>query len=76
MSLNPEVTKRSALSCQVCVPADYSDIRVKEFADLANPAGLPAGWLVRKQGDPALCGCDERVPCKSRPDFVHVMLDC
>lgn len=73
---SPEVTKRGMLDCQVCVPSDYSDIRVKEYADLANPAGTELGWIIRKEGDPILRGAPERQPCKQREGCVHIMLDC
>lgn len=73
---NPEVTKRAVLSCQVCVPSDYSDSRVKEYADLANPAGTQLGWIIRREGDPDLCGMPERQPCATREGCVHIMLDC
>lgn len=76
MTINPEVTGCSFLSMQVCVPSDWTDDQVKAFADTENPAGTENGWFVRKQGDAALAGCDERVPCAQRAGAVHVMLDC
>jgi hypothetical protein len=60
---------------QVCVPKDWTDEQVKEFADRENLCGTEHGWHIRKQGDEALSGCDERVPCAQEPDNVHIMLD-
>jgi len=69
------VTKTNALGMQVCVPADWTDEQLKEFADRENLCGTPHGWAIRKQGDPLLAGADERMPCAQRSGFVHVMLD-
>lgn len=73
--MTAEVTKRNALDMQVCVPAEWTDDQVKEFADRENLCGTELGWGIRRQGDPALAGCDERVECKQRAGHVHIMLD-
>lgn len=73
--MTAEVTRRGALDMQVCVPSEWTDDQVKEFADRANLCGTANGWFIRKQGDPGLAGCDERVACKERAGHVHVMLD-
>lgn len=73
--MTAEVTRRGILDCQVCVPADWTDENVKRFADENNMCGTEQGWHIRRQGDPALAGCDERVPCESRAGHVHIMLD-
>lgn len=71
-----QITRRGAFSCQACIPAQWTDEQAKAFADRENLCGTTNGWFLRKQGDPALSGCDERVPCESRgPGFVHVMFD-
>lgn len=71
----PQAIKLGALSMQVCVPEDWTDEQIKEFADRENLCGTANGWQIRKQGDEALAGCDERVPCDGRKGFIHVMLD-
>jgi hypothetical protein len=71
----PEVTRRGALDMQVCVPSDWTDRQIMEFANRENLCGTELGWQIRKQDDPDLAGADERVPCSSRDGFVHVMLD-
>jgi hypothetical protein len=70
-----EVTRRGALSMQVCVPNDWTDEQVKTFADKENPCGTENGWFIRKEGDPALNGDLERSPCSAGNGQVHVMLD-
>lgn len=70
-----EVIRMGSLDMQVCVPDYWTDAQVKEFADRKNPCGTDNGWFIRKQGDRALAGADERVRCGSRSGFVHVMLD-
>jgi hypothetical protein len=74
--MKPEVTKQGIFSMQVCIPADWTDVQAKDFADSENPSGTSQGWFIRKDGDPALCGDDERVACSDRAGFVHIMLDC
>lgn len=71
----PTVTKHHLLDMQVCVPRDWTDEQVLEFAASRCICGTVHGWQIRKQGDEALAGCDERVPCKESPNFVHIMLD-
>lgn len=73
--MEAEITREGALDMQVCVPTDWDDARVKSFADHRNLCGTTLGWSIRKQGDKLLDGADERVPCKQRKGFVHIMLD-
>lgn len=75
MQMHALVVKEGLFDMQVCVPEGWTDEEVKSFADAANPSGTSGGWAIRKSGDPALLGAPERVPCASRPGFVHVMLD-
>lgn len=71
-----QVTKNGLLDMQVCVPANYTDEQVEQFANAENPAGTRNGWAIRRQGSERLAGASERVQCSERPGFVHVMLDC
>lgn len=75
MSYQPTVTRRGALDMQVCVPADWTDDLIKEFAERENSCGTSNGWQIRKSGDEALHGMPERNPCRERAGYVHVMLD-
>lgn len=75
MAEGAEIVRRGALDMQVCVPVDWDDYAVKRFADHENLCGTSEGWQVRREGAKALAGAAERVPCQSRPGFVHIMLD-
>ncbi len=70
-----DVTRRGALDMQVCVPRHWTDDEVKAFADRENMCGTEHGWHIRKQGDAALAGKDERVQCAGHSENVHIMLD-
>ncbi len=69
------VTKVGALDMQVCVPADWTDDQVTEFANASVLCGTTHGWQIRRQGEPALAGAAERVPCAHHRSHVHIMLD-
>lgn len=73
--MKPEVTYRGALDMQVCVPKKWKNKEVVEFANTQYLCGTQNGWFIRKQGDEALSGDDERVSCNERKGFVHIMLD-
>jgi hypothetical protein len=69
------VTKRNALDMQVCVPADWTDVQVEDFANQQNPCGTEHGWKIRREGAALLRGDKERVECSAHPENVHIMLD-
>jgi hypothetical protein len=70
----PEVTYIGRLDMQVCVPSEWTDDSVLQFAEQENPNGA-SGWSIRRSGDRALAGDPERQNCKGRAGFVHIMLD-
>lgn len=70
-----EVTREGLLDMQVCVPLEWDDENVKNFADRQSPCGTQNGWQIRREGNVLLCGAQERVLCSSHEDFVHIMLD-
>lgn len=71
----PEIVRTSALSLQVCVPKDWSDQQVREFAEKEYPCGTECGWQIRRDGDSLLGNAKERVTCAADPNKVHIMLD-
>lgn len=73
--MSAEITKRGVFDMQVCVPGDWTDEQVKEYADRANLCGTDSGWHIRKEGNELLAGSLERVKCGKREGYVHVMLD-
>jgi hypothetical protein len=72
----PEVVKYNLVSMQVCVPKDWSDKRVKQFADSSVPSGTSSGWIPRQDGDENLAGDPARNPCAEYEGYVHMVLDC
>jgi len=75
MTNKAEVTQIGLFDMQVCVPEDWPDNKVMAFADQENPCGTEGGWFIRRAGDKALTGADERVLCGERRGFVHLMMD-
>ena len=73
--MTAEVTRRGVLDMQVCVPTDWADEQVVEFAEGDSPCGTSNGWFIRRQGSKRLDGSDERVPCADRAEHVHIMLE-
>ena len=73
--MTADIIRRGGLDMQVCVPVDWTDKQVLEFAGCQNPCGTENGWLIRRQGHPGLAGDDERVPCAGQAGHVHIMLD-
>ena len=73
----PEVTSRRALSMQVCVPSDWSNEKIIEFAEKDYPCGTTGGWSIRTDGEhslPSALRYQERVACEAKPNFVHIIL--
>lgn len=70
---DPQVVREHLLSKQVCVPEEWTDQQVLEFA---GDSGTSAGWQIRREGDPMLIGHPERVTCGARQGYVHIVLDC
>jgi len=73
--MKAEVTRTGLLDMQVCVPKEWTDERVLEFAEAENPCGTTLGWVVRKEGDKYLSGMPERNQCTKHADHVHIMLN-
>ena len=71
----PSVTRYGSLDMQVCIPKDWDDEQVKQFAESNYPCGTTLGWQIRRQGDKDLLGKDERVTCSEDADNCHIMLD-
>ena len=73
--MTAEVIRHGVLDMQVCVPSEWTDDQVLEFAEQENTCGTSNGWFIRRQGNELLDGADERVPCEDRANHVHIMLD-
>jgi len=72
---NPSITRLGLLDMQVCVPSDWSDNQVIDFANTKNPAGTTGGWTIRTD-ETLLCGDPVRNDCDNENNMVHITLDC
>jgi hypothetical protein len=75
MSNKPQTMRVGIFDMQVCVPEEYTDEEVKNFADFDCPCGTEHGWQIRREGDLNLSGDPERRKCAEREGYVHIMLD-
>jgi len=75
MNALPEVARAGMLDMQVCVPKDWTNEQVLEFAESKNPCGTTHGWVIREQDSALLNGDPERVDCLDKSGHVHIMLD-
>ncbi len=76
MSEEAVMIRQNLLFAQACVPADWTDDQVEEWAP---PSGTTHGWGVREVGETFLgeeYKGPKRVPCLERKGFVHIMLVC
>ena len=74
--MKPEITRQGLLSIQVCVPHDWKDEQVTDFANQELPTSIKSRWSIRKAGHKLLQNDPERQPCNERSNFCHIMLDC
>ncbi len=72
---NAIVVKRGVFDMQVCVPKEWSDDQIREFAESHNPCGTAASWSIRHQGSEYLNGDEERTQCQEHTDNCHIMLN-
>ena len=74
--LDPRVTKLARLDMQVCVPWDWTDEQIVEFASRECPMVTEGNkWAIRREGSPLLVVAQEREPCLGRTGYIHVTLD-
>lgn len=69
----PEIVRWSLLSMQVCVPEDYTDEAITEFANRNHPTGIESQWQIKTEYDD---DTPVRTPCESRRGCVHVVVIC
>lgn len=73
--MSAEVVRYGLFSCQVCVPADWTDEQTIAFAEAHYPSGTSHGWHLAEDGDETLAGDPSRQPCAEREDYIHRRLD-
>ncbi len=71
--MDPIIVRAGLLTIQCCVPKEYTDQQIIEFAERHNPCGTQHGWSVRKEGN--CFNSPERVECTKHKENVHVLLD-
>jgi hypothetical protein len=64
--------KAGIIDMGFCVPEDWTDQQVIDFAESHYPCGTKTGWRIIREGDFRLGGCPERNPCESRAGYVHI----
>jgi len=69
------ITRHGIFGLQVCVPSDWTDDQVVDFAETQAPSGTEDGWKIRREDSPDLRGDPERVQCSKHSTHVHIMLD-
>jgi len=74
-NMEAQVLRCGSLDMQVCVPKDWTDEMVVEYAERANPSGVKNGWSIRRKGSKLLGNDLERTPCVKYSEFVHITLD-
>jgi len=70
----PEIIQTKLLAMQLCVPSDWTNEQIIEFAEERNPAGTSAGWRVCEDGHKCLGGYPARVNCDEHPGFIHTVV--
>lgn len=71
-NLEPQVTQRGLLHCQVCVPKDWTPEQARDWLQSVNPAGTRAGWIFVDSSE-QLSGDQPIVECRLRNGFVHMV---
>lgn len=69
------VVGKGVFDMQVCVPKEWSDDQIREFAESHYPCGTATGWSIRHQGSEYLNDDEERTQCQEHADNCHIMLD-
>jgi len=69
-------------SMRLCVPEDWTDSQIADFAESRNPCGAFNGWYVAQAGDEALRNpstkkmTEPRIACADQQGMVHVVVTC
>lgn len=64
MARDPIVLEVSLGSLRLCVPGDWTDLQVLEFAEDEEPCGAKCGWKI----------CGERLACRDGDGMAHVIV--
>jgi hypothetical protein len=67
-----QIIRRGPLDLQLCVPTEWTDEEVREYANHAELCGTANGWQIVREGDKYLNGDPERVRCENLISHVHI----
>jgi hypothetical protein len=73
--MKPKIMYINVSDMQVCVPEDWTDEEVKEFANTQKECWTGNGWAIVRKGNKDLKGGPEREPCADQPGFVNIRLE-
>jgi hypothetical protein len=60
---------------QLCVPAEWTDEQVREYANHAELCGTVNGWQIMREGNKLLNGNPERIECENLAAHVHIRVE-
>jgi hypothetical protein len=66
-----EIIRKKVFSMQVCVPEDWTDEQIIEFANTDTPSGTTMGWAIYKGDD----GQPRSVLCADKEGHKHLVVD-
>jgi hypothetical protein len=74
----PLVFRMNFLTCNICVPKDWTEEQILKVAEEQNPAGTSNGWFVYTQEmldeNEYSKGTQAIVPCDELEGHVHYIL--
>jgi hypothetical protein len=70
MNKKPEIVRMGMLFIQVCVPENFSDDQVEEFANSEHGTGIKSKWTIDRSQVNVRAKCEEREGC------THLVLVC
>ncbi len=70
---DPEIVRIGIFDMQVCVPANWTDEQIEQFANAEEPE---LTWTMLPADSKYLAGDPQRNPCAERKNYVHVRLEC
>lgn len=61
-----KILREGVFYVQVCIPTDWTDDEIRDFAEQEYPSGTQSGWLIKEDLG--------RVPCLESGYKIHVVL--
>ena len=70
------VLRMNLCGLRVCVPREWSNDEITDFANTERPTGIKSCWVVAENGASVLGGDQARIRCADDREKVHVVLYC